>query len=249
VNGQFMRVPGAAIVATAPFMRARNAITWLGERGAMGAFYGEAGTGKTFAVELARSELPAALETVKVDVPVRATPRYVVIALLEALTGVRHDGERFQLISDLRDVLAERERLVVLDEAQNLGHDAIETLRHVHDDAETRFALALAGGDNCFNVLQRYPMLRSRVTRWVPFPAMGEKTVLEVMPSYHRLYKRATADVLVEINRRFASGNWRDWAAFTADAVEVCDGTARKTIDERVMEEVFRRRSGGAGGG
>lgn len=248
MSRHFHGVPEAAVIATAPLVRAKNAIEWLAEHQAMGAFYGEAGTGKTFAVELVCGELAPELEIVKLDIPVRATPRYVIVALLQALTGVPHEGERFRLISDLRDVLAERDRLIVLDEAQNLGHDAIETLRHVHDDPETRFALALTGGNNCFDVLQRYPMLRSRVPRWVPFAPMDEQTVLEVLPGYHRLYATTKPQVLLEIDARFARGNWRDWAAFTLDALELCAERGATPIDSALMEEVFRRRSGGRNG-
>ena len=62
-------------------------------------------------------------------------------------------GNRFELSDRLLDVLAERDRLIVVDEAQWLTRESIEYLRHLHDDPATRFGLLLVGGDGCWQVL------------------------------------------------------------------------------------------------
>lgn len=82
--------------------------------------------------------------------------------LLSALTGQRPTGNRFWLGDRLIDLLAETPRLIVIDEAQWLTRESIEYLRHLHDDPATQFGLLLAGGDGCWQVLEREPMLHCR---------------------------------------------------------------------------------------
>ncbi|MFE9368064.1 AAA family ATPase [Streptomyces sp. NPDC006978] len=72
---------------------------------------------------------------------------------------------RFDLTTKLVGLLATPMHLVVVDEAQRLNGDCIELLRHLHDHPKTRFALLYVGGDGCWEVLSKEPMLRSRVFR------------------------------------------------------------------------------------
>ena len=71
-------------------------------------------------------------------------------------------------------------RLVVIDEAQWLNRDCIEYLRHLHDDPATKFALLLVGGNGCWDVLSRGPMLRSRLFRRVPLAPLRPEGVLRI---------------------------------------------------------------------
>src|ERR1700733_2816184 len=111
--------------------------------------------------------------------------RRVATALLKALTGEEHTAERFRLADDLVAALAERPRLVVVDEAQNANHGCIEFLRHIHDEPTTQFAMALTGGHRCWEVLRQYPMLRNRIYRRVEFQPMDLAAVCTVIPNFH----------------------------------------------------------------
>jgi len=57
-----------------------------------------------------------------------------------------------------------------------LASECIEFLRYLHDHPRIRFALILVGGDGCWEVLAREPMLRSRIFRRVNITSLtGEQ--------------------------------------------------------------------------
>ena len=212
----FLGLTGARVIQTAPLLLAEQAIADVVEVRAMGVFHGEAGTGKTFAARTIAATLEA--ECCWVQFPSRPTMLHVAQRLLGELTGERPKGSRFALSDRLCDLLADRPRLLVVDEAQWLNRECIEYLRHLHDQPATSFGLLLVGGHGCWEVLSREPMLRSRIYRRVAFAAMDIATVLAVMPGYHALYRHADPETLAVIDERFAHGRFRDWAAFTHTA-------------------------------
>lgn len=233
----------ARTVGTAAFLRTQAAIADLGNRLAVGAIYGPAGAGKTFAVQTALAVAPH--EPVYVYIPVRPSLKQLMKLLLRAVTGVSHEAPRIKLGDDLRDALAVRPIILVLDEAQHLAYEAIEALRGLHDDPETKFALVFCGGVGCEEVLRRYPMLRNRVTRWVEFSDMKDKDAVEIARSFHPIYAEADTVTLLTINQGFAHGVFRDWAAFTVDAVEICSASGISTVDDSVVTQVIARMRGG----
>jgi DNA transposition AAA+ family ATPase len=70
-----------------------------------------------------------------------------------------------------------------VDEAQRLTSECIEFLRYLHDHPHTRFALILVGGDGCWEVLSREPMLRSRIFRRLNFGPEGCKFTVRAVTS------------------------------------------------------------------
>lgn len=206
---------GARVIETRELQLAEQAVADLVELHAMGVLYGPAGSGKTFAAALAGRGLEIA--RVNVQFPSRPTMLHVAQHLTRAVTGTLppRRRNRFELSDELIDALADEPRLIVVDEAQWLNRECIEYLRHLHDHPDTRFALLLVGGDGCWEVLSREPMLRSRIHRQVRFSAMDLATVLEVIPRYHPVYADTPADVIADIDDRYAHGIFRHWAGFT----------------------------------
>ena len=121
----------------------------------------------------------------------------------------------------LLDVLSHERWIIVIDEAQRLSRECIEFLRYLHDHPVTRFALVLVGGDGCWEVLAREPMLRSRIYRRVVFRPLSSRQVLDMVSRYHPLYQEAPADLVLFIDEYFGHGNFRNWAAFTRSAQEL----------------------------
>lgn len=231
----FLELQGARTINTEHFAETVEAIAddVVPER-AIGVVYGEAGLGKSFATSYAETEqqLPVA----RLEFAPRTTMKALTERLLRQLTGVKHEGERFDLSEDLLDVLGETPRLVVVDEAQRLGYECIESLRWLHDQPETDFALILVGGNGCFELLCRYPMLQRRVYRWVEFRPLDPEDVVEIIPSYHPIYERTDPAVISLIDRSFAHGNFGHWAVFTKTAAGICE---RRDAD-RVTEQIAR---------
>lgn len=205
---------------------------------AMGAFVGRAGTGKSFAL----ATLVAALEGLRVlwmEFESRPTMLHIARVLASTL-GIEPRGNRHQLspaiVDALRPIRGAPQTLVVVDEAQRLNRECIEYLRYLHDHAETGFALALLGGNGCWEVIRREPMLRSRIFRRVTFRPMGLATLLQVLPEYHEIYRECDEQLISEVDGRCCRGVFRDWAAFTATAVTLAAERSERSLNREIAE-------------
>jgi len=130
--------------------------------------------------------------------------------------------------------------LVIMDEAQWLNRECFEYLRHLHDDPDTRFALLFVGGDGCYELLRREPMLNSRLYAYQRFGPLPPAAVLAVIPTY------AAADAAVPrlVNDTCGHGNFRSWARFTCHASRLCRRTGRTVCDEEIARNAFRTLGG-----
>jgi len=116
----FLGLANAATVPTEAFLLTHRAVSDLLTTGAMGVVHGEAGLGKTFAVDDALAHCDQ-VQACTVSFPSRPSMRVVALGLLEALTrAARLDLNRFQATHELLEELGQRHRLVVVDEAQRL---------------------------------------------------------------------------------------------------------------------------------
>ncbi|MGA2929934.1 MAG: ATP-binding protein [Solirubrobacteraceae bacterium] len=228
---------GAAVLATRHLLLTGQAVADVIDSEAMGAIVGPAGLGKTFAIADARESRSEPV--VALSFEARPTMRLVADRLLHALTGAPGTGTRFAMTAQLLDRLAERRRLVVIGEAQNLTRDCFEYLRHLHDDPATRFALIFDGGDGAWEVLAREPMLRSRIYRRVAFTALSDSDVLALIPAYHPIYTGIDAELLLLINDKAANGRMRSWAAFTHTAAKICGKIATERIDPAIARSTI----------
>jgi hypothetical protein len=240
----FLNLAGAATVITEPLRLTHRAVADLMRARAMGVIHGDAGLGKTFAVEDATLASTEVAEACWASVGSRLTLRQLTLDLLGLLTRQRLDLTRYQATDELIEVLAEQPRLVVLDESQRLSSDGIELLRHLHDHPATQFALLLVGGNGCWEVLSREPMLRSRIYRRVHFQPLSLQQVLKVLPGYHPLYAQSHPDLLSLVDESYAHGNWRAWASFTHTALELATQTGHGRLDEPLARNVFALHGG-----
>jgi DNA transposition AAA+ family ATPase len=228
---------GAEVLATRHLLMTRQALSDVIDSEAMGAVVGPAGLGKTFAIEHAietRAE-PAITLTFEA----RPTMRLIADRLLHLLTGAPGHGTRFAMTDQLMNRLSERRRLVVIGEAQNLNRDCFEYLRHLHDDPATRFALLFDGGDGCWEVLAREPMLHSRIYRRVAFTPLTDLDVSGLIPGYHPIYHDADPELLQRIDAKAAHGRMRSWAAFTHTAATICRTRGERRIDRPIVESAI----------
>jgi hypothetical protein len=242
----YLGLEGARTMQTTALQFTRRAVHDLVELQAMGVVYGPAGSGKTFAWQSAVAGVD--VPVCAVAFPSRPSMLRVAQVLLGRLTKTAPKGSRFTLSDALLDLLAEQPRLVVIDEAQWLNRDCIEYLRHLHDDPATKFSLLLVGGNGCWEILAREPMLRSRLYRRVVFSPLTPDGVLRVIPGYHPLYAGVDPELLLLINEVFAHGYFREWATFTHSAQRLCEDR-REPLDETTARAVFALHEGGASAG
>jgi hypothetical protein len=212
--------------------------------GAAAGAAGLAGSGKTFAAELAVAEFK--VERAWVQSPSRPTMLHVARRLYRELTGADPGrANRFELSEELIALLAGREWLLVVDEAQWLNRECIEYLRHLHDHPRTKFSLLLVGGDGCWRVLSREPMLRSRIYQRVGFAPMRLQTVLNVIPGYHRIYQNPLGELIAMVDDRYAHGCFREWASFTHSALTLSREQNATVLTESLARAVLELHAGG----
>ncbi|MCW2986896.1 MAG: hypothetical protein JWR63_4466 [Conexibacter sp.] len=118
--------------------------------------HGEAGLGKTFAVEQALEDF-AREDILQYKVRRRLDSLELMRALLRELTGVEHIGYRIQMELILEELLAERPRLIFIDEAQKLEYDALEMMRR---------SLRVIRSTSSLSTKQRKPDPRLQTQPW-----------------------------------------------------------------------------------
>ncbi|WP_281154666.1 ATP-binding protein [Streptomyces sp. HYC2] len=248
----FVDLDGAAALPTGHFQMTARIVRDLVAHAATGVVHGPAGTGKTFAVEAALEALDALPPTQRPQVcvltfPSRPTMRMIADQLLRELTGTDTPSSRnrFDLTTKLIGLLAAPMRLIVVDEAQRLTGDCIELLRHLHDHPRTRFALLYVGGDGCWEVLSKEPMLRSRVFRRLPFQPLNPAKVPSLMRRYHPIYQDAPDDLLLDVDSSYGHGTMRDWAVFTHTAASLCADQNLATVDAATVHNAYALLGGG----
>ena len=243
----FLDLPGASTVQTDALALTTRAVADIARHRALGVIHGPAGLGKTFAVEQAVDQLGGEWAPLWLAFPSRPTMRLVASELLAAITGSHNGLDRFKITRLLKAELAGAPRLVVVDEAQNLNRECIEFLRHLNEDPARRGAILLVGGDGCWEVLSREPMLRSRVFRRVVFTPLPAVEVVRVIRGYHPLYSDIPAELIRFVDDYCGHGNFRNWATFTLTALDLCTDLGRDRLDEQVARNAFALLGGGVG--
>lgn len=117
--------------------------------------------------------------------------------------------------------------VLMVDEAQPMNRDCLDHLRYLHDHNDTNFALVLAGGQGCWDVLCREPQLRRRIWRPTNLNALGPHEVRSLQPAW----RVATAPRRAELDpgdrqTARADGNIEliDWLYEALARQHTCDG-------------------------
>lgn len=248
----FLGLADANILATTQYQLTDRIIRDLIAHAATGVIHGPAGAGKTFAMQAGietqrRIAGEDRISAYTLAFPSRPSMLRVAADLIAALTGATPptSRNRFQLVNQLIGLLSGTMKLIVVDEAQRLNSDCIELLRHLHDHPETRFALLYVGGDGCWEVLSREPMLRSRIFRRLPFRPLPHEAIPGLIRAYHPIYDGADDALLLDIDNTFAKGVMRDWAVLTHTAADLCRDTGQDRISEAIVANAYALLGGG----
>jgi DNA transposition AAA+ family ATPase len=245
----FQGLLNASILETSQYQLTSRIIGDLAKLHGMGVIHGPTGSGKTFAVlsELENLSATTGLSCYVTEAAEEPTMRHTLATIAIALTGHEPSKreDRFDLTARLVKLLAGPDRLIVVDEAQRLNGKCIEVLRFLHDAKRTHFSLLLVGGDGCWEVLSREPMLKSRIVRRLPFQPLSPKAIAKLMKDYHPIYYDASPEILLEIDDQYCEGNLRNWASFTITAAQICAETGRERIDPKVIANVNTLIGGG----
>ncbi|HVE47868.1 MAG TPA: ATP-binding protein [Acidimicrobiales bacterium] len=220
----------AGVVRSQDYALCQRAVADVVAAGAMGIVHGQAGAGKTFAVEDA--VMATGRQAVFLGFATRPTTRGMAEELCARLFDFDPGrADQKNLTRLLRSRLDVDPMLVVVDEAQRLNRECFEFLRYLHDPSERglggvarRSPMLLVGGDQAWGVLASDPMLRSRIYRRVHVRRLRPEQVLAWMPGFHPLYREASAELLSFVDHHCGHGLFRNWAAFTRTVLEVVGG-------------------------
>lgn len=228
----FNQLQGANLLETPSWVLGREAIKEVVAKRSIASLTGEPGTGKSFCLATVAPELDLRVRRIEFDH--RPTMRSTTLALLAMLTGEKVAGSKRDLLSPLIERLAQPIVLMV-DEAQRLNRECLDHLRYLHDHSDTSFALVLAGGQGCWDVLGREPQLRRRIWRPVFFQPLVAAEVLRFIPTFHSVWKGFSAEAIEVIDSEFASGILGHWAAITDTMVDL--KRDRKSLSEAELVE------------
>ncbi|MGO4462616.1 AAA family ATPase [Streptomyces sp. M-16] len=241
---QYVDLPGASIVSTKALLTARENIKDTVAARAMMCIHGDAGFGKTLAVNTCLRELESedGEEVCRVMFRARPTARAVRYELFDALglhgEPPRHPSEFDRL---LKTVLAERPRTFLVDEAQWLNGEAFEYFRYLWDEPATRIAIVFVGGAGAHTVLRREPMLSSRIFIWQRFIRLSRAEVLETVPLFHPVWEDASPADIRYADERAAHGNFRAWAQLTAHVRTGMERMDCPRPDRKLLRWAFSR--------
>ncbi|MFF2412654.1 AAA family ATPase [Streptomyces sp. NPDC058092] len=236
-------VPGAQVVHTPTVQSVLRTVGHAAAVGAVVCLYGDAGHGKTVALQYALSQLPHPARVRRVHVGVNPTVPELRRGLADALDMDKRlphgTGE-----ADLLLVEALRQpRVLVLDEAQRLPVLALEYLRGLWDHPDTDTALVLAGAGS-ERALRRVPALASRVLAWELVPRLGPAEVITVMAAFHPLWGEVAEGDMEWVDKHTGHGNFRTWAKLTAHLTAETYGQGPAVVDRQMLERVCARLMG-----
>lgn len=208
--------------------------------GSLAGFFGDAGTGKTYAVEswAERRKHPHGWVTASPN----PGPKEIFEELIYTITGIVPTGTKVQLRRECLDLLCDDGPVVIIDEAQNLSYLWLRQLRDLHDRGEGRFAMFLVGGQGCSKRLKSDPMLWGRVTYRTWFDKLEGPVLAAALAAYHPLLANTDNKILTAIDRKAGFyGNLRQWSNFVLVAGPLADKAKTTKLTEKVVRATFAK--------
>jgi DNA transposition AAA+ family ATPase len=231
-----------ATVHTKSFVLAQTVAQTAVDNRSIAGFFGAPGTGKTYALRhyCATSEF----ETLYVTASPSPQRKEIYEEILLATVGsIPKAASARALRWHCEEVLAERPRVLVVDECQHLRHLWHQQLRSLHDHQSADFALLLVGGTNARTTLKRDPQLWSRVAMRVSFEALEGVELENVLHELHPVLANTESTLLADIDRRDCRGNLRNWATFLELALPLVGASLHKDrLTTKVVRAVFALR-------
>jgi hypothetical protein len=237
----FLGLTGAQLVGTEALLTTKDNIETVIEAKAMMCAYGPAGYGKTMAVNAALREL-APQASYRLELRAGPTPRDIRHGLFDALHLPGEPPRRpSEFDALLKDALAEQFRVLVCDEAQWMSRTGFEFWRHLWDDKHTDIAVIFAGGDNCYRVLRREPMLASRIFIWQQFNRLTKTQIRTVIPAFHPVWATCPPELIDRVDAEAAHGSFRNWASITAHLTTGMAKTGAEHVTEDLVGWVYSK--------
>lgn len=214
-------------MATATFTLAQTAATIAVKRLSTVAFIGDAGTGKTHALEQFRASCPIPVITVTAQAnPTRKELYEEILAATGTSCGQLSARE---LRRECQELLEQHPRVLAIDECQHLPYLWHQQLRGLHDAPETQFALILSGGRSTARALKRDPQLWTRLQMRVDFRELTGAELVRTLSAFHPMLARTDEQVLLDLDAADCHGNFRNWSEIVDLAQAIQPGATKLT--------------------
>lgn len=211
---------GQILVRTNEMRLAMEAVVGASLRGRPVAITGVSGTGKTTVAST--GAVAADVWWKRIDMPVGPVGKAVEIILLRALIGdARVDRTRTtaQLQDDLQTLFQETRRILVLDEAHRLGARGLDLLRYLWSTTNNKMTIVLVG-ERLEPLLKDNQAITNRLYSWIPLKPIGAKRLLVNLTQLDPLIVESNAELLLQIDREWAHGIFRNWSNLIAKVHE-----------------------------
>lgn len=220
------------LALTPSFTRGFTEILGVSEKNGVIAIDGPSGTGKSTCVYAVADHVqrPMAVFTLTDD----PTPLELLKRIVEALTGDRPLGSRFDLQNEVLPLLRAWGGILAFDEFQASKQPIMRELTWAYEESGRGFALVLVG-TGVQSALGRHPQLEGRLLGAVVFaPLTGNDMVQAVRVLDPRLSK-ATTDNLSRHDHKACNGLLRRWTQ-TIEWLDILEMTGVAT--EAKLREV-----------
>jgi len=179
---------------------------------------GPVGTGKSYAtaraVEAVEQHFPGKIDVAWIELSRSIKELALLCELFEQIAGVRAPSRPVarEMRQHLALILAEKHRLLILDEAQHISRPALLELRWFYDRADANFGLVCVGTEKLWKNVA--PEMRSRACAHVVFERMSNHELLTFLTSLDPVFATVGAKRLRDLNTTHAHGELRWWAKF-----------------------------------
>lgn len=222
----------AGLAHTPSFTRGFTEILGVSEKNGVIAIDGPSGTGKstcTYAVAKCIKR-PMAVFTLTDD----PTPLELLKRIVEALTGERPLGSRFDLQNEALPLLRGWRGILAFDEFQASKQPIMRELTWAYEESRRGFTLVLVG-TGVLNALGRHPQLEGRLLGEVVFAPLAGDEMLDAVRVLDPRLGKATNDTLSRHNHKACNGLLRRWTQ-TIEWLDILEMTGVAT--ETKLREV-----------
>ncbi|KPI31945.1 AAA ATPase [Actinobacteria bacterium OV450] len=239
----FLDTPGVRTLLTPGMLAVGDALAEAYAQGRFACVLGDAGVGKTFAVHTAARRLG---ELLPLDFRAHPAPADLRAALHRALgLGGEAPADAGAADTLIRRALAERPRIVVVEDADRLSASCFEYVRFLHDDLPQGLCVVLIAQARGERSLRAQRMLATRSAGWLHIPALTRDQIPQAVPALHPLWQGVAPGDLQALDARLADGLLRRWVVLTLHTQRALAATGAKKPDGGMLQAVADRVDGG----
>ncbi|MEU3976769.1 ATP-binding protein [Streptomyces bacillaris] len=204
---------------------------------------GDVGIGKTFAVHAAGRRLGDLLPLELRAQPAPADLRNSLHRALRLPGGAPADPGAADTL--IRHALADRPRIVVVEDAHRLSASCMEYLRFLHDGARGGLCVVLIAARRGERRLRAQRMLATRTAGWLHLQPLTRDQIPVAVPALHPVWQGVDPGDLMELDARLAGGALRRWVVITHHTLRLMARARAAVPDARLLQAVADRIDGG----